>query len=421
MTAAKSIAIKESAVLSTLTFFLFQLYQLDFFLHFAQRFTFVGVLRPTMLLFALITMLLIIQREKFKHRFTHPIFSAYGTFIFMVFITLPFVAFPGSVIRFNIPIILKAIVFLYFTALILDTEKRYRWAVFTFVACQVFRVMEPLYLHITDGYWGSITYYSGEFANRLSGAPADVINPNELGFIIVTAIPFLHYLLLREKWHFKFLYFCLLAALLYALLLTMSRGAFLALLVVGWFVWKESKRKILLLCMAVVLTVVAYTIMNDAQRDRYFSLVSSESKQSRTAEGRITGMINEFVVGLHRPIFGHGIGTSPEAKFHAGHSTKASHNMYAEILIEVGFVGMFFFFRFVRAIYRQIEYAKKALVEADDFLAVMFKIYNVVFWMFAVYSINYWGLSQYYWYNLAGLVIATSFLSGTQMNTRRMK
>lgn len=29
-----------------------------------------------------------------------------------------------------------------------------------------------------------------------------------------------------------------------------------------------------------------------------------------------------------------------------------------------------------------------------------------IFWMYVVYSINYWGLSQGYWYLLAGLSVA---------------
>src|SRR5690606_1226423 len=127
------------------------------------------------------------------------------------------------------------------------SDKRLKWALVVFVGCQVIRVLEPLYLNITDGYWGSKTHLGGgEFASRLAGAPTDVINPNELGFVIVTAIPFLHYLLFSRGWICKLIYLSLMPALMYALILTMSRGAFLALLVVAWVVWKESKHKLFL-------------------------------------------------------------------------------------------------------------------------------------------------------------------------------
>jgi putative inorganic carbon (hco3(-)) transporter len=419
MNAARSSPIKQMAIVSTVTFFLFQIYQLDFFLHITQRVPGAGALRPTLILFALISILLISQKEKFKERMSHPVFKAYGTFILVAFLTLPFVTYPGSVVKQNVPVFMKAIVFLYFTALILDTEKRFRWAVITFVCCQVFRVLEPLYLNITQGYWGAQTWIDGSFANRLSGAPADVINPNELGFVIATVIPFLHYYLLPKGWLYKFMYIGLLGALLYALILTMSRGAFLALIVVGWIVLQESKQKMLLIVAVIGIAIGALVVMNDAQRDRYLSLFSSDAKQSHTVDGRVNGAINEFKVGFTRPIFGHGLGTSAEAKAHNGLGPQASHNMYAEIIMEVGLVGMFFFFKFIYQIYSQIKYSVSHLKSDHDFYTATLKSLKIVFWMFVVYSSNYWGLNQYYWYHFAGLVVALAFLTATQVVRRK--
>lgn len=406
------------ACVSSFTFFIFILYQLFFFLNIPQRISGIGVLRPTVLLFLIISILLIAQRDKIAQKFNQPIFKAFSAFLIVLIVTLPFVTYPGSVLRANLQIFIKAIVFLYFCALILDTEKRLKISLFVFIFCQVFRVLEPLFLNITTGYWGSSTHMGGgEFASRLSGAPADVINPNELGFVIVTAIPFLHYFLLPRGWISKLLYFGLLALLLYALILTMSRGAFLALIVVGWFVFKESKRKILLICFGVVGVMAALSVMNDTQRERYLSLFSSDTKQSASAEGRINGIIKEVELGLRRPIFGFGLGTTPEAKYHNFGRRQASHTMYGELLIEVGIVGMYFFMRFIIAIRRQLKEGIVSSETCSDFYKSLFKICNVVFWMFAVYSINYWGLSQYYWYNLAGIVIAASLL----MNMNKIK
>ncbi len=412
MTNSLSVGAKRDVVvLSTLTFLLFQAYQIDFLLHVTNRIPGVSIIRPTLLLFGLITLLLIAQKDKIKERMAHPILKAYGVFILIAFLSLPFVTYPGSVIKGNLPVFIKAIVFLYFTALILDTEKRFKWALVTFVVCQVIRVLEPLYLNITDGYWGAQTWMDGEFANRLSGAPYDIINPNELGFVIATVIPFLHFYLLPGKWYMKLLYFGLLAALLYALILTMSRGALLALLVVGWVVFKDSKNKALLIIAGIIMVFAALAVMNDAQRDRYLSLFSSESKQSKSVDGRVNGAIHEFGVGLTRPIFGHGLGTTPEAKANNGFGVQASHNMYAEILIEVGFVGMFFFFKFIRQIYLQIKSFMGRLEEMQPFHAATSKAAKVVFWMFILYSTNYWGLNQYYWYHFAGLMVALACLT----------
>jgi putative inorganic carbon (HCO3(-)) transporter len=407
---------------STFTFFMFQIYQLDFFLRSSARISGIGIIRPTLLLFAIVAISLFFQRDKLREKMQHPIMKAMGVFLLVIIFTLPFVTYPGSVLRYHIPEFIKAIVFLYFMALIVDTKGRLKWALIIFVGCQVIRVLEPLYLNITSGYWGAKTHMGGgEFANRLGGAPADVINPNELGFVIVTIIPFLHYLLFSRGWFYKLIYLGLMPALMYALILTMSRGAFLALLVVGWVVWKESKHKVLLIGVAIGIAIAGWSVMNDTQRDRYFSLVSSDSAQSATAEGRLTGIVNEFKLGFKRPIFGHGLGTTSEAKANSGMGTKASHNMYAEIMIELGLVGFFFFMAIIKKIYLQIRQSTSLLYAEtmDALYRDLFKALKVIFWMFALYSINYWGLSQYYWYNLAGLVIAVSVLSHSQMKQSR--
>lgn len=398
---------------------MFILYQLDFFLHSAARIPGLGIIRPSMLMFLIIAMLLFFQREKFAYRFQQPIMKAFSAFLLMLLFTLPFVTYPGSVLKENFILFMKAFVFLYFAALILDTERRLKISLCVFVGCQIFRVMEPLYLNITSGYWGSSTHLGGgEFASRLSGAPTDIINPNELGFVIVTAIPFIHYFLLSKNLWVKAVYFGLIALMLYALVLTMSRGAFLALLVVGWFIFKESQRKFLLVFFGILIVMAGLAVMNDTQRDRYLSLFSSDAKQSATAEGRVTGIVNEFALGLERPIFGFGLGTTAEAKFNTWGKGKASHNMYGEILIETGLVGLFFFLRFVWVIRRELKTHIAVAEECDEFYKTLFKVLNIVFWMFAVYSINYWGLSQYYWYNLAGLVVAASILMKRHLVTK---
>jgi O-antigen ligase len=253
----------------------------------------------------------------------------------------------------------------------------------------------------------------GEFASRLSGAPSDLINPNELGFVIATVLPFLHFFLLKGRWNLKVLYFILLPLMLYALILTMSRGAFLALLVVGWIIFKESRRKVVLIVLGIFIVIGGLSVMNDIQRDRYLSIFSSDAAQSKSRDGRINGIFREFELGLQRPIFGHGLGTTPEAKFHIYGKTQASHTMYGELLIEIGFIGMILFLRMIINLRRQITFSLRA--ENDEFYGTLFKVINIVFWMFVVYSINYWGLSQYYWYNLAGLTIAAAMLSKTTL------
>jgi len=322
------------------------------------------------------------------------------------------------VVKNNLSDFIKAITFFFFTVLLVDSNRRLKIFLLVFIGCQLIRVFEPLFLNLTEGYWGSSTYLGGgEFSQRLSGAPSDVINPNELGFVIVTAIPFLHYLLWSSGPKAKLLYLLLMPPLLYALILTQSRGALLALLVIAFFVFKESSHKFSLIVVAILVGMAGWQVMTDEQKDRYLSLVGqSETSNAATAEGRIEGLMKEFSLGLERPAVGHGLGTTPEAKTHILGKRQASHNLYAELLIELGIIGTFIFLRFLFKVYKGLAENNKRIAEhgSNTFYVNLNKAMTAVFWMYAVYSLNYWGLSQYYWYLFAGAVVVFHRL--TQLN-----
>lgn len=406
-------------------FWIYLFFLVNFFLHLSNRIPGYGVIRPTLLLVALITGLLFLQRERLKGQTQDPIFQAVLVLLGYLVLSWPLVEYQGSVIRHNLPEFIKAIVFLFFTALIVDSKRRLILFLWVFVGCQLIRVLEPLYLNVTEGYWGDSTYLGGgEFQDRLSGAPTDVINPNELGFVIATVAPFLHYLLFTGRWYAKLLYLFLVPCLLYALILTLSRGAFLALLVVGWMIFKESSHKLLLIMVAVGIGVAGWSVMDPIQRDRYLSPFSSDTVGATSAQGRIGGIMAEFKLGLQRPVVGHGVGTTPEVKANTWGSTQASHNMYGELLIEIGVIGFVLFVRFIIKVYQQFGRNQQLLRElmttesASRFYWNLNRALIALFWMYAVYSLNYWGLSQYYWYLFGGLAIAFGQILGRELSGR---
>lgn len=406
---------EDQQQVSNFLFWLYIYFVIDFFLHLSARIPGYGVIRPTLLLVVLITIGLVSQKDKLSEVVNDPVFKAIKRLILYLIVTLPLVTWPGSVIG-NLPVFIKAIVFFFFTALIIDTESRLKIFLFVFVSTQTCRTLEPLYLNITEGYWGSTTHLGhGEFADRLSGAPVDIVNPNGLGFVIVTVIPFIYYMAWQSPSKaFKLLSLGVLPLLIYALVLTMSRGAFIALLVVLWMVLKESKHKLFFVVLMLVGAMAIWPNLSGNQQDRYMSLISSDAKQSRTVEGRFNGTINDFGVALNRPLIGHGLGTSGEAKKHAEVGWRISHNLYVEILIEIGSLGFILFFLFLKSIYVKLKENVESIQmyhcppDEDTFVWRLNTTLTTVFWMYVVYSVNYFGLSTYYWYLFAGLTIAFS-------------
>ncbi|MCC5794979.1 MAG: O-antigen ligase family protein [Chromatiales bacterium] len=397
---------------STLCFLAYLLFLLSFFLRFSARIPGLGAWRPTLVMIALVSLLLVIQRIDLTERFKDPVFRVIALLVLYILLSIPFVQWPGSVLRHNLSPFISVIVFFFFTALIVDSERRLKITLLVFTGCQLFRILEPLYLNITTGYWGDSTYLGGrEYADRLAGAPADVINANELGFVIVTAIPFLHFLLAKSGWKGFVLYLALMPALLYALLLTMSRGAFLALLVVLIYILIYSTRRIWILAMLAVLGAAGLSVSSDVQRDRYRSLISDDAPMRSSVDGRLDGAMAEMRLGFNRPLFGHGLGTTPEAKVNiAGRRPQASHNLYGELLIELGTIGFTIFLIFLLRMWRAFRDNSRTFqslsVPDDHFYARLNHTLTALLVMYAFYSVNYWGLSQYYWYFFGGLVVA---------------
>lgn len=398
-------------------FFLYCYFVIDYFARFAARSSFYGQFRPTLVVFAVLVVALFFQSHRVREHFRDPALKAGVIFLIYLFVSFPLVEWPGSVIRHHVDDFVRAFCFLFFTALIVDTDKRLRFFVFLFVGLQVFRVVEPLFMNLTTGYMGGSTYIGqGDFAGRLTGAPADVVNPNGLAFVISTCFALTHFLWWKgDSKILKVLYLVFLPGMVYALILTGSRGGFIAFVVVFFVIFLLSKHKLILGVIAAIGAVWGWGELDDLQKDRYLSLIGQGEVYQTTADGRVDGMMNELKLGLERPVFGHGLGTTQEAKVHTWGSGHAAHNLYAEVSIEVGFIGFFIFFYMVFEFYRKLRRNMKrfkALPSADLARASFHYRLNeallAIFVMYAVYSINYFGLSQEYWYIFGGLCIAFS-------------
>jgi len=195
--------------MDTAGYYLYLLFVISWFIHLGERIPFLGMIRfDLLLLLCLAIMAIISHKKEGSERESFRTDNILNILVVFTVLSLPFTEWPGSVIRSGIPNFLKAVAFYYFTITYITSEKKLKIFISVFVLCQVFRVMEPLYLHITQGYWGDRAYYAGgyEYISRLSGSPMDIINPNGLAFVINTAIPFLYLFALYSKtWLFMFI------------------------------------------------------------------------------------------------------------------------------------------------------------------------------------------------------------------------
>lgn len=397
-------------------FALFCIFIVGYYLHITARIPVLGKLHYDLIVASIITLMIALSNPGSDQRLD-PVAKRLWILLGYIIVTIPFVAWPGSVLR-NLEPFAKSLCFFFFVLATVDTTRKLRVLLAVFCATQVFRVLEPLYMHLTSGYWGSRTSLENwEYMSRLAGSPFDTINGNGLAFVIVTTIPLLHFVVRPNSATRVALWAAIAGAMCYALVLSASRSGFLALVFLCLFVIWRSKHRVAWVLVAGVGAVLALASMSDLHRDRYLSIVSDQAKSSGTAEGRINGVIADFQVSLRRPLFGHGLGTSREANFHFRGTAVPSHDLYTEAAEELGYIGLALFlallWSFLRACWRAQQVVNAGPV-TDDRLQFLHDVAGTLVLLVAVdlfFSFASYGLSEPYWYFLGGLSVVTARLA----------
>lgn len=406
---------------SNFAFYLFILYLASFFLRLPARLPVLGLIRMDMLivlaLFALTMGIKLTDRSGVS--------KWLGALIICAVVSLPFSTWPGSVLSKGLPSLVKAVIFFYFTYKIVDTEARLKIVVGAFLLFNTFRVLEPLYMNIAYGYWGSKTSFGWEAVQRLAGSPYDVINSNGLAFVIASILPFYHYLLGSTGWKGKAVYLALLVPFMYTMSLTLSRSGLVAIAMIYGVVFLQSRYKFGLAAAGVLGIAVFFASLNEVQRDRYLSIVDDDAKSAETAQGRFSGWQTDIGVAMHAPIFGHGVGTSGEANWNFAGSGTKSHNLWLEVLQELGVVGFVIFVGYVISILKEFAATKINMASSantnSEFLKNCLKAMNTWMYMNLLFSLASYGLTSYEWYLFGAFSVILTRLSNKNRASQTVK
>jgi putative inorganic carbon (HCO3(-)) transporter len=379
-----------------------------------SRYEFIGILRPTVIFIVLLVVLALVYWQQVSRNLAGPATRWLWILLLYILISLPLVEWPGSVINKNLEVLLKGVVFYFFTVFFVDNPQRLRLVLLAFLCTQMWRVLEPVWLHVTQGYWGSATFMGADdMMDRLSGAPSDSINPNGLAFVIVTVLPFVHFWA-RQRADFKswLVYGAVGGLLVYALVLSSSRSGMLALAIeICCFIF-FAKRRALFAGLVTGIVVLTIPTLSSDQLQRYQSLYRSDVAGAGTAHGRIEGIESDLIVVRRHPLFGHGLGTSQEANFNAGSGTNYSHNLYTESLIELGFFGTVIIVGFLIAVWRltvrALRLSRQAVAQQKEVdVTLQWAPFAVMSWvvMALLFNLASYGISEYHWYFFGGLAL----------------
>jgi O-antigen ligase len=199
---------------------------------------------------------------------------------------------------------------------------------------------------------------------RLMGSPdGRYSNPNDLALLIDLAVPFLiAFALLARSTRKKLLWASLLCIMVYAVVLTYSRGGLLALLAaVGVSLWEfgiKGRRTFLVLLASVGVILLTATALTTRMGERLRSMSSPEEDESAYASrvDREKLFWRSIHITEEHPLFGIGSGnfTVLSGNWHV------THNSYTELSAEGGIPALVLFLLMLWRSFRNLHHARRA-------------------------------------------------------------
>lgn len=404
------------------------LFIVSYFCRLTSRFPILGIFRFELLLGCAILFCIFLTNYSDKWRRSVQSCKQLYIFLFYVVISLPLVTWPGSVLRFHLEEWLKAAFFFLFIVTLVRTTQQLKLLIYVFMGTQAFRILEPLYLHLKYGYWGSQAFSSvggtQTFLNRLSGAPHDVVNPNQLAWVIVNIVPFVFYLLWQGGKSGKILAMMSAPPFIYCLLLTGSRSGLLSfifvLLVMVYLSRNPGRNFFKAMILAAPLAVFAFGMLAGNLQTRYHSLINQGVAGGDTVRGRIDSLTRGIGSISNNPLFGNGLGTSGETNTNVlGGKAQITHNLYLEVFQEVGLIGFTLFMMYIFAILKCLCEARRLLLHQGrgemDWLYRFVTAVQAWVVMDLFYSLSCFGLRSWEWY-FFGAVATVSLALAKEQN-----
>jgi len=192
---------------------------------------------------------------------------------------------------------------------------------------------------------------------------------NEIALALLMTVPLLRYLqtTTEKRWQKVGLGVTIFLCIV-SIIGSYSRGAFLALAVMGLLlVWKSKQRMLLLVLLGVTLPV-ALMVMPSQWTERMQSIEVYHEDQS--AMGRINAWSFAFNLAKDRPLVGGGFSTFTPSLFAIyapnPNDVHDAHSIYFEVLGEQGFVGLFLFLLLGWYVWRSCGWIRKTTRDDPD-------------------------------------------------------
>jgi putative inorganic carbon (HCO3(-)) transporter len=208
---------------------------------------------------------------------------------------------------------------------------------------------------------GVISRQAGQERYSLEALSYD---PNDIALLQVMALPLIVYLYSTSSRRLKVVLAGMALLCLYGIVLTQSRGGFLALVVAGSLILSRSSMSRSAKLSIVALGIVVFGVLaGTAWKERIRTMWNPQTEYDQTAGGR-TEVWKASLVLLATHPWGVGIDNfvTAEGLSHGGTGKwSASHNSFLEIAVELGIVGLVIFIRLLRGAMKTFQQIRMSI------------------------------------------------------------
>lgn len=265
-----------------------------------------------------------------------------------------------------------------------------------------------------EGFVGWLTggqVWESQGIMRLHGSVPMVGHPNSFSGMAVGCLPFIYFLFpaVSKLWKSVLLVLLLFCAVI--VLFTGSRTGYVATIGLGMvFFINSSPRARWRYLILVGLIASATVVFAPADyKERFQSIFTMQEKQGASAETRVEILSDAIQVFLARPM-GVGVGAFPLVRTEMFGRSQDTHNLYLELLTNLGPIGLVAFCVLVYQILKVNRQIQKQLGKASlpdqQFIFAVSKSIEAFIW--ARLFLGLFGMDTYeiYWWFAVGITVA---------------
>jgi O-antigen ligase len=339
------------------------------------------------------------------------------------FLTLPLSYWPGGSMSILTDLYIKAVIVFWLLANVVTTARRLRLLAIVLMFCTILLAGTAVKNFATGAFLAEsdpvarIVGYEGMLSS----------NPNDLALMLNLLIPLgIALLLSAQKTSARILWLTILGINVVGVIVTFSRGGFLALATIAIIYFIKlmrrpgSDRKWAVAM--VMLAILSLPLVPESYVDRLATVTDIESDPTNSSQARWRDMVAAAHFVTEHPIIGAGIGMDVLALNEVrGSWWKQVHNVYLEYAVDLGLPGAVLFLMLLYSVFRAVNSSLRRLAHKDELRALFFlaEALQVSLIAFAVASFFHPVAYHFYFYYIAGLALAVRSIVDSSLDSLR--